>query len=70
MNYQTLHNRWITVNRMACDAEDRIYRAIETSRTCGTPLPIAEELAQARTLRRIASDYLDASIKEIWRKPD
>jgi hypothetical protein len=69
MNYETLHHGWSFVNAIACKAENHIYQAIEACRKGEGPGPTVEELAEARKLRQIASDYLDQAMKEIWRKP-
>jgi hypothetical protein len=69
MNYETLYHGWSFVNAIACKAENQIYQAIETCRKGEGPPPTVEELAEARKLRQIASDYLDKAMTEIWRNP-
>jgi hypothetical protein len=68
-NYQTAYDRWYKANQAACDAETRLFHAIEICRRCGGIAPTAEQLAEARRLRQVASEYLDAAMKEIWRRP-
>jgi hypothetical protein len=69
MNYETLNHHWFTANAMARRAENRIFRAIEASRKGEGNPPTAQEVAAARQLRQVASDFLEAAMKAIWRKP-